>query len=257
VDFEHLEEHIEADAARYLTDAYSRPPFRTHELKALLAGHGSAKDRRAIVAEVSRREQAEAERAAAVAKGLAGVGPAAAGRTLQYSFDGSTFRDVPVPLYVEKDTPVTFRAPFAGGACVWRGTAGVAGKGAALPVKLATLSKHVADFQTVTATGDGGTATAHVVVFELHPVYTPKDDFPGRDYDAYGPYEFINLSYKTVPAGIRDVDVGGLRWVIEKGGGDLYGGAGGVGTYQCPGMGSFALDLRAVGRRPAGPRAGK
>src|SRR4051794_23115863 len=97
-----------------------------------------------------------------------------------------------------------------------------------------------------TATGAGGTATAHVVVFELHTVYTPKDDFPGRDYDAYGPFEIIHLSYRTVPAGVRDADVGGLQWVIKSGGGDLYGGAGGVGTYQCPGAGAFALDLRVV-----------
>lgn len=110
----------------------------------------------------------------------------------------------------------------------------------------------------MTATGNGGTATAHVVVFELHPVYTPKDDFPGRDYDAFGVYEFINLSYKTVPPGIRDVDVGGLRWVIREGGGDLYGGGGGVGTYQVGGgAGSFALDLQVLGRKPAGPRGAR
>ncbi|HYH65283.1 MAG TPA: hypothetical protein VD866_11365, partial [Urbifossiella sp.] len=44
-----LEEDIEGDATRYLTDAYSRPPFRTDELHALLAGLGSTKDRRAIL----------------------------------------------------------------------------------------------------------------------------------------------------------------------------------------------------------------
>lgn len=94
-DLEYLEEHVEADLVRYLTDAYSRPPYRTHELDNLLVGFGTTKDRKAIITDVNRREDAERERAAAVAKARARVGPGASGKSVQYSFDGTTFRDAP------------------------------------------------------------------------------------------------------------------------------------------------------------------
>ncbi len=248
--FEDLEKDVAANAARYLVDAFAKPPFRTDELADLLAKHRFPKDNTAtLMKEVRRREAAETERAAKYAKFTAGM--SATGNTLRFSVDGTTFRDAPFPLFIEQGAAVTFKAPFAGDACEWQGSSGAIGKGAENKVKFSAISANDADFKTVTATRAGGTATAHVIVYKLIPVYTPQDDFPGRDHDAYGIYEWINLSYKTEPAGISESQVGGLRWVIKNGGGDLYGGAGGLGTYECPGVGgSFVLDLQRL-RRPA------
>lgn len=246
--FQDLEKDVAANAARYLVDAFAKPPFRTDELADLLAKHRFPKDHTAtLMKEVRRREAAESERAAKYARFTAGT--SATGKTLQYSMDGTTFRDAPFPLFIEQGAAVTFKAPFAGDACEWQGSSGATGNGAENKVKFSAVSAADTDFKTVTATRAGGMVTAHVIVFKLIPVYTPQDDFPGRDHDAYGIGEWINLSYKTEPAGISESQIGGLRWVVKSGGGDLYGGAGGLGTYECSGVGgSFILDLQRLGQ---------
>jgi hypothetical protein len=153
---------------------------------------------------------------------------------------------------------VTFKAPSAHENWIWKGSAGAAGQGNTIKVVFPSYSADIADTKTVTATLGGNTITANVIVFDLFPILIPKDNFPGRDLDAYGVCEFINLSYKTVPAVISEADLGGLRWIIEKGGGDLYGAEGGVATYQCSDVGgSFVVSLQYVGRPFLGAQAQK
>jgi hypothetical protein len=235
---------------RYLTETYSKPPFRTDELTKLLETYQFPKaSRLTIIAEVQRREAAKIERDAKLAKITSALGKAPKNIKLQYSLDGSTFHDASFPLYVMQDTAVTFKTSATGDSWVWKGSAGAAGKGATTKVTFLKLSKEITDFKTVSASHDGDTITAHVIVYDLLPIYTPEDNFPGRSLDAYGVCEFINLSYKTVPAGISEADLGGLQWVISIGGGDLYGSAGGISTYQCSDVGGrFVLAIQLVPR---------
>jgi hypothetical protein len=56
-----------------------------------------------------------------------------------------------------------------------------------------------------------------------------------------------------MPSGVTEADIGGLQWSEVSGGGDLTGGAGGVGTYVCPVVETnVTLDLKVQG----GPFAG-
>ena len=255
--FDDLEKDVASDSARYLVEAFSKPPFRTDDLAKLLAEYGLKQHRAAILKEVGRREAAETKRAAQYAKVLPGI-KELAGKKLQYSTDGVTFRDVPMPFFVEKGMSLRFKSPFAEGGNRWQGSSGATGEGAVTDVKFAKLSGDLADFKTVTVGGVGGTTTAHVIVFDLKSILTPKDNFPGRELDAFGICEFVNLSYETTPPGIREADLGGLRWTIKSGGGDLYGVAGGVATYQCPDVaGGFVLDLQLVGPQFVRRQAGK
>jgi len=159
---------------------------------------------------------------------------------LQY-LQGSGFVDVSGTLYALVGESITFKAfpdpsgvPFPGGQPVWSGSSGAAGTGDTVTVSFGTLSATAGDTKTVTATCGTSSQTANVVVFDLVPTLTPVDNFAGRDLTTFGVCEYIDLSCPIVPSGVSEYDVGGLEWYIESGGGDLSGGAGGVGTYQCP-----------------------
>jgi hypothetical protein len=251
-DLEDAEESAAQRSQRYLTETFSRPPFRMEELAKLMEIYQFPKAKRvAILAEVRRREASKIERDTILAKMKAELGKVPMPAKLQYRVDGSPYRDVTFPLYVMQGSTVTFKSVATGDSWVWKGTSGATGKGETTTVKFPTLSKAINDMKTVIASRAGETITAHVIVYDLVPIYTPEHNFPGRDLDAYGICEFISLSFKTVPAGISESDLGGLRWLIEKGGGDLFGSAGGVSTYQCSDVGgSFVLTLQ-VGGRPA------
>jgi hypothetical protein len=244
---------------RYLTEAFSKPPFRTDQLTKLLEIYQFPKaSRQAIIEEVQRREAAKAERDAKLAKMISALGKAPTATKLQFSLNGSAFQDVSFPLYVMQGTTVTFKPSSTADSWVWKGSAGASGKGVTTKVVFSKLSKDMADLKTVIASQGGESTTAHVIVYDLLPIYLPEDNFPGRDLDAYGICEFINLSYKTVPAGISESELGGLRWVIKSGGGDLYGSAGGIGTYQCSDKaGRLDLAIQVVARPSVGERIQK
>jgi hypothetical protein len=258
-DLEDAEKSAAQRAQRYLTEIFSKPPFRKEELTKLLETYQFPKTGRlTILEEVQRREAAKIQRDAKLAKMTSALGKAPTPIKLQYSLDGSTFQDASFPLYVMQGTTVTFKPSSTGDSWVWKGSSGASGKGATTKVAFAKLSKELTDFKTVIASHGGDTITAHVIVYDLVPIYTPEDNFPGRDLDAYGVCEFISLSYKTAPAGISERDLGGLHWVIEKGGGDLFGSAGGIGTYQCSDVGgTFVLAIKVVARPSIGERIRK
>jgi hypothetical protein len=249
-DFEIAEESILQRTQCYLTEAFSKPPFRTDELaKALETFQFPKATGLAIIEEVKRREAAKVQRDARLANITAAIGKVPTKTKLQYSLDGATFQDAAFPLYVMQGTTVTFKPSSTGDAWVWKGTSGATGNGATSKVTFSKRSKEITDLKTVIASHGDDTLTAHVLVYDLLEVYTPEDNFPGRDLDAYGVCEFVNLSFKTVPAGISELDLGGLQWVIKSGGGDLYGATGGIGTYQCSDQGgSFVLSIRTVAR---------
>ena len=253
-DLEDAEKSADQRSQRYLTEAFSRPPFRTEELTKLLETHQFPKaGRLTILEEVQRREAAKIERDAKLAKVSSALATAPKNIKLQFSLDGTTFRDVTFPLYVMQGTTVTFKPASPGDSWAWKGSSGATGKGAATKVAFAKLSKDITDFKTVIASHDGDTITAHVIVYDLLPIYTPEVNFLGRSLDRYGICEMISLSFKTAPAGISEADLGGLRWIIEKGGGDLYGSAGGIGTYQCSDVGgTFVLAIQVVARPSIG-----
>lgn len=174
---------------------------------------------------------------------------------------GGGYVDVSGTVYVLVGQSVTFRATptpigsgFPVGKPVWSGSSGASGSAETVSVAFATVSGSTSDYQTVTATCGNTSATAYVIVFDLLPVATPQDNFEGRDLDAWGVCEYIDLSYRTTPSGISGPDIGGLQWQITSGGGDLDGGAGGVGTYQCPDeAASVVLSLVVTG----GPMLGQ
>jgi hypothetical protein len=256
-DLEELEEFIRDTAQIYFADTYSKPPFRTVELKTLLEKYDVPKNNLAAILEnVRRREAAWIERERKFAK-LTGALAKTPSKKLQYRVDEAPFEDAPFPLYVQQGTAVTFKVP-TGDSWVWTDPTGARGKGNSKTVNFAKLSKDRFDWQTIAATSGRETFVAHVVVFELELILTPRDNFPGRDLDAYGVGEFIFLSYKTEPPGIDEADIGELRWVIKNGGGDLYGATGGLATYQVDvgPEGSFVVALRTVGR-PVGNGARK
>jgi hypothetical protein len=259
LDLVNAEESAAQRSQRYLTETFSKPPFRTEELTKLLETYQFPKaSRLTILEEVRRREAARIQRDAKLAKMASALGKAATPTKLQYSLDGSNFQDASFPLYVMQGTTVTFKPSATADSWVWKGSSGATSKGATTKVVFPKLSKEITDLQTVIASKDGDSITAHVIVYDLLPIYTPEDNFPGRDLDAYGVCEFISLSYKTVPAGISERDLGGLQWVIEKGGGDLFGSAGGVGTYQCSDVGgTFVLAIQVVARPVLGERIRK
>jgi hypothetical protein len=246
-------------AERYLTETFSKPPFRAEELTKLLEIYQFPKaSHLTIIDEVRRREAAKIERDAKLAKMASAIGRAPTPRKLQYSLDGSTFHDASFPLYVMQGTTVTFKPPATGDSWVWKGSSGASGEGVKTKVVFSELSKDITDFKTVIASHGGDTITAHVIVYDLFPIYTPEHNFPGRDLDAYGVCEFINLSYKTAPAGISESDLGGLQWVIKSGDGDLYGRSGGIGTYQCSDVGGrFILAIQVVARPSIGEQIRK
>jgi len=171
---------------------------------------------------------------------------------IQFSVDGAIYKDVPSPFFVPKGQSVTFKAmpnpdsaTWPSGYPTWGGEA--TGTGSAATVTFNTLTTTSFDFQTVTASC-GNTKTVNIVVYELVPILTPDDNFDGRDLDAYGVCEFINLSYTIAPSGITEYDLGGLQWIIETGEGDLLGSAAGTGLYQCPDVAAtVALALQYVG----------
>jgi hypothetical protein len=249
---EDLDSSVIHRTKRYLIDAFSRSPLRTEELVELLEQYDIAEKTRAeILEEVRRRTAARGERDAQLSRRK----PAPAAGKLQYSLNGVTYHDVPYPFYVPQETSITFKAPGKGGPWTWQGPAGARGTGDSIKIRFSALSTKETDLKTVTATG-GDTITAHVVVYQLVPTMVPEDNFPGRALDRYGVCEFIDLSYETVPAGIRDDDLGGLRWVIASSDGDLYGGASGLGIYQCSDVaGTIALALQYVSGPFAGARA--
>jgi hypothetical protein len=250
-DLEDSEQSTTQRSQRYLTEAFSKPPFRTDQLTKLLEMYQFPKaNRQAIIEEVQRREAAKIERDAMLAKMISALGKAPTATKLQFSLDGSAFRDVSFPLYVMQGTTVTFKPFSTADSWVWKGSAGASGKGATTKVVFSKLSKDITDFKTIIASQGGeSTTAAHVIVYDLLPVFLPEDNFPGRNLDAYGICEFINLSYKTVPAGISESELGGLQWVIKSGGGDLFGSAGGIGTYQCSDKaGKLELAIQVVAR---------
>ncbi|HBI41312.1 MAG TPA: hypothetical protein DDY78_00445 [Planctomycetales bacterium] len=173
---------------------------------------------------------------------------------LQYA-QGGGYVDVSGTLYVLVGQPVTFKAvsmptgsTYPAGQPVWSGSSGASGSGVTFSVAFNQLSASSTDYKSVTATCGNTSATANVIVFDLLPILTPQDNFAGRDLTAYGPFEYLNLSYQTTPPGIYEGDIGGLQWRITSGGGTLPGGAGGVATYQCPGAGAMAvLNLAVTG----------
>lgn len=250
------EEDAVIDTQRYLTEAYSKPPFRTKELADILNRHNFGKNGEPILKEVNRREAAEKERAAAEAKFIADNGTGMNAKKLQYSTDGSTFRDAASTIFVATGDSLTFKSPFGNEPCTWKGPSGTIAKGTQIEVKFSELSRSLTHFKTVTATRGADTISARVIVYDFEPVLIPRDNFPGRDLDAYGVYEFIHLSFKTMPAGIREDEIGGLQWVIKTPGEeDLYG-AGGIATYQCGGAGgkvSLVLQNVQKGNSDSGP----
>jgi hypothetical protein len=170
---------------------------------------------------------------------------------IQFQVGAAPFQDLPSPFYVPLDSSVTFKAlktpadapSWPAGYPVWSGSSGATGTGEMITVTFGVLSTTNVDFKTVNATC-GNTVTGNVVVYDFDGVLTPVDDFEGRSYDRYGICETINLSYTTTPPFITEYDIGGLQWEIVMGGGELFGGAGGVGTYVCSDeAGQFVLRL--------------
>jgi hypothetical protein len=163
-------------------------------------------------------------------------------KRLQYLLPSTgQFVDVSGTLYALVGNSITFQAipdpesvSFPAGQPMWDVNSVAAGMGPIVPIFFGVLSPTAADFQTVTATCGTSSQFADVVVFDLLPTLTPVDNFDGRDLDTFGVCEYIDLSCPIVPYGVTEDDVGGLQWYIDSGGGDLSGGAGGVGTYRCP-----------------------
>lgn len=184
-------------------------------------------------------------------------------QTLQYLQPGESggYVDAPATLYALVGKSITFKAiptpetaAFPTGKPVWSGSSGATGTGDTKTVTFTTLSTSTSDFKTVTATCGNTSVTANVIVFDLIPIVTPRDNFEGRDLDAWGVCEFIDLSFLTVPSGISEYDIGGLQWQITSGGGDLSGATGGIDWYQCPDVAAtIVLSLVVAG----GPMLGE
>lgn len=159
------------------------------------------------------------------------------------------------PLHVLVGSTVTFKAvatptgtTYPAGQPVWSGAA--SGTGETVPVTFDT----VAD-TTVTAKCGNSEVTVAIRVYDLIPKLTPQDNFEGRDLDAYGVCELVDLSFETAPPGIKDYEIGGLKWVIESGGGTLSTGTGGTDTYECAAEAAIAkLALQVVGGASAGQK---
>lgn len=117
---------------------------------------------------------------------------------------------------------------FPSGNPVWGGSSGASGSGETVSVAFNTLSTSKADMKTVTVTCGTSSITANVVVVDVTPTLTPVDNFEGRDLDAYGVCEYINLTCPITPSDVTEYDLGGITWELESGGGSLSGT-----TYQC------------------------
>ena len=63
--------------------------------------------------------------------------------------------------------------------------------------------------------------TVKVTVAKITPVLTPKDNFQGRSNSRFGIEEPIKLSYNIEPSNVTAAELGGLKWEIESGGGQL------------------------------------
>lgn len=172
-------------------------------------------------------------------------------QSLLYQRNG-TFVPVTGTLYVLSGKSVTFKAlpnpavtPFPAGQPVWSGSSGATGTGDTKTVTFGALSARSDDFKTVVATCGTSSQTANVIVFDFTPVLTPVDNFAGRDLDAWGVCEKINLKCQIVPSGVMEYDIGGLQWVLVSGGGTVTGGAGGTSTYRCPDV-AATITLKVV-----------
>ncbi|MBA4191793.1 MAG: hypothetical protein C0467_27760 [Planctomycetaceae bacterium] len=165
---------------------------------------------------------------------------------------GGKFVDASGTIYVLAGKSLTFEATqdgpgtaFPTNQPTWSGTSGASGTGVTLSVTFATPSASNTDFKTVVVNCGCSSLTANVIVFDLAPTLTPRDNFADRDLSAYGVCEFIELSCLVLPSGVMEYDVGGLRWAIDTGGGEITGGAGATSVYQCPDV-AATITLKAV-----------
>jgi hypothetical protein len=203
----------------------------------------------------------ETDRKALASSSLATTSTCATGISkIQYQ-SGSTFTDVPGTLYVLKGTSVTFKAipdpangTFADGQPVWSGTSGATGTGDTISITFNAVSTSTSDFKTVVATA-GNSVTVNVIVYELTPVTTPRDNFSGRSATDYGLKELIDLSFTTSP-NVTAAQAGGLDWSKKSGVGTVTPSSGsvGTGTYDAEGTaGAVTLSIKVV----SGPSTGQ
>ena len=123
------------------------------------------------------------------------------------------------PLCVLQDTKLVFRAVPAAGKWRrikprWSGPARNKGRGTHFPVTFARLARHRGDFQMVTVTAINRVHVP-VLVYDLEPMMTPDDNFPGRSLTDFGIGEDVWLTVKITPF-VPVAKLGRLEWAIDR-----------------------------------------
>jgi hypothetical protein len=159
---------------------------------------------------------------------------------IQYQEPGSSnYTDVTGTLYVLKGTTVNFKAipypnnaTFPAGQPFWSGSSGAAGSGQLNSVTFNSVSSSPTDYKTVIAS-NGTPVSINVVVYELGPFFTPQDPFTGRSLVKFGLEEQVAISYVSTPE-LKQSWIGGMRWSIQTGTGQLASQDDGTANYTAP-----------------------
>jgi hypothetical protein len=148
---------------------------------------------------------------------------------IEYNDPDNGYVTCPNPLYIHKGTTVTFKAlPNPSGASwpsgkpQWKLNGSPIGDpgDTEIPITFNTVSSSTSDYKTVKAEC-GNTITVDVIVYDLDGCLLAEDDFDNRSYSHFGVRELIDLSYEITPSGPTASTIGGLKWVIYSGVGNI------------------------------------
>lgn len=150
------------------------------------------------------------------------VAAAVGGLLIQYYEPGSgknQLRDAPAQIYVLQGTIVRFKVLSRPAnlalnllQAVWSN--GTHSDNASYTFNNASAGTGTAQANTVTVSAGGQTAYVYVTVYQLNLRLEPVVVTQTANRTYFGVDERINLDFATVPAGITDVNIGGLRWSL-------------------------------------------